>query len=140
MDDVVAAEQALYRAMIAQDFAALDALLADDVVYIHSTAVAEDKQSYLAGVRDGLYDYGAIESSNVGVRTHGAVAIQTGTVVMSVAARGQPKAPITLLFTLVWKREQQGWRLWQRQATRVASALASREAQIPPSVALSGPQ
>ena len=120
MSDVAAAEQALYRAMIAQDFAALDALLADDVVYIHSTAVAEDKQGYLAGVRNGLYDYGAIESSDVSTRTCGDVAIQIGTVVMSVAARGQPRAPITLLFTLVWKREQQRWRLWQRQATRVA--------------------
>ncbi len=123
MNDVAAAEQALYRAMIAQDFVALDALLANDAVYIHSTAVAEDKQGYLAGVRDGLYDYGTIESSDVTVRNHGDVAIQTGIVVMSVAARGKPKAPITLLFTLVWKREQQGWRLWQRQATRVARAL-----------------
>lgn len=119
MDDIVAAEQALYRAMIAQDFAALDVLLADDVVYLHSTAVAEDKQVYLAGVRNGLYDYGAIESSNVTVRSCGEVAIQTGTVLMSVGARSAPKAPITLLFTLVWKREQHGWRLWQRHATRV---------------------
>lgn len=119
MDEIATAEQALYRAMIAQNFAALDALLADDVVYIHSTAVAESKEGYLAGVRDGLYDYSAIDSSNVTVRYCGDVAIQTGTVVMSVAAQGEPKAPITLLFTLVWKREQQGWRLWQRQATRV---------------------
>jgi ketosteroid isomerase-like protein len=121
MDDITAAEQALYRAMIAQDFAALDSLLADDVVYIHSTAVAEDKAGYLAGVRNGLYDYGAIASSQVTVRSFGDVAVQTGTVEMSVAARGAVKAPITLLFTLVWKREQQGWRLWQRQATRIAS-------------------
>ena len=123
MEEIAAAELALYRAMIAQDFVAMDALLADDVVYIHSTAVAEDKAGYLAGVRDGLYDYGTIESSNVTVRNHGDVAIQTGAVVMSVAARGEPKAPITLLFTLVWKREEQGWRLWQRQATRVARAV-----------------
>ena len=122
MDDVIAAEQALYRAMIAQDFTALDALLADDVVYIHSTAVSEDKAGYLSGVRNGLYDYGAIASSRVSVRSCGDVAIQTGTVEMSVAARGAVKIPINLLFTLVWKRERQGWRLWQRQATRMANA------------------
>lgn len=119
MEEIEAAELALYRAMIVQDFAALDALLADDIVYIHSTAVAESKEGYLAGIRKGLYDYGAIDSSDVTVRYCGEVAIQTGTVVMSVAARGEPKAPITLLFTLVWKRELQGWRLWQRHATRV---------------------
>jgi ketosteroid isomerase-like protein len=119
MDDLAAAEQALYRAMIAQDFAALDALLADDLVYIHSTAAAEDKRGYFEGVRKGLYDYGAIESRDVTIRHCGDVAIQTGIVTMSVAARGQAKAPITLLFTLVWKREPPGWRLWQRQATRL---------------------
>ena len=119
MDDIAAVEQALYRAMIAQDFAALDALLADDLVYIHSTAVAEDKRGYLEGVRNGLYDYGAIESRDVTVRHCGDVAIQTGIVTMSVAARGAAKTPTILLFTLVWKREQPGWRLWQRQATRL---------------------
>ena len=116
---IAAAELALYRAMIEQDFAALDAILADDVVYIHSTAVAESKQGYLDGVRDGLYEYGAIESDDVSVRYCGEVAIQTGTVRMTVSAREQPKVPIVLLFTLVWKREPQRWRLWQRQATRL---------------------
>jgi len=116
---IAAAEQSLYRAMIAQDFTALRDLLADDVVYIHSTAVAESKDAYLDGVRDGLYDYAAIDSRDVTLRSLGDVAIQTGTMVMSVGARGEPKAPINLLFTLVWKHESRGWRLWQRHATRV---------------------
>lgn len=117
--EVAAAEQALYRAMIAQDFAALDALLADDVVYIHSTAVGESKQDYLTAVRQGLYEYEAIASCDVATRFCGEVAIQTGTMAMTVGARGGPRAPIRLLFTLVWKHEVQGWRLWQRQATRM---------------------
>jgi ketosteroid isomerase-like protein len=116
---VAAAEQALYRAQIAQDFAALEKLLADDVVYIHSTAVAENKQEYFAGIREGLYDYASIDSSDVSLRHSGDVAIETGTMTMVVGERGKPKAPITLLFTHVWKREQQSWRLWQRHATRV---------------------
>jgi ketosteroid isomerase-like protein len=119
VDDIGAAEQALYRAMIAQDFAALDAILANDVVYIHSTAVAEDKAGYLAGVRAGLYEYESIESSGVTLRSCGDVTAQTGTVAMVVGARNAAKAPIRLLFTLVWRREPQGWQLWQRHATRV---------------------
>jgi ketosteroid isomerase-like protein len=119
VDDIGAVEQTLYRAMIARDFAALDTILADDVVYIHSTAVAEDKAGYLAGVRNGLYEYGSIESSDVTVRQCGDVAVQTGTVVMLVGARNGVKTPIRLLFTLVWKLERLGWRLWQRHATRV---------------------
>lgn len=118
--EIAVAEQALYRAMIAQDFAALDAILADDVLYIHSTAVTETKDGYIAGVRAGLYEYGSIESDEVTVRRYGDVAVQTGKVRMLVGARGRPKALINLLFTLLWKREPDGWRLWQRHATRIS--------------------
>jgi ketosteroid isomerase-like protein len=119
MREIAAAEQMLYRAMIAQDFGALDAILADDVVYVHSTAVAETKAGYLAGVRNGLYEYGSIESDAVTVEFCGDVAVQTGRSRMSVGARDQPKALINLLVTLVWKREPRGWRLWRRHATRI---------------------
>jgi ketosteroid isomerase-like protein len=121
-DEVRAAEQALYRAMIAQDFAALRGLLADDLVYVHSTAVAETKDGYLAGVANGLYDYATIASREVTTRVDGNTAVQTGTVAMLVGARGQPKELTQLLFTLVWRREAEGWRLTVRQATRIPAA------------------
>jgi len=119
MHEIAAAEQTLYRAMIDRDFAALDAILADDVVYVHSTAVAETKDRYLAGVRNGLYEYAAVESDEVVAAFHGDVAVQTGRSRMSVGARDQPKASINQLITLDWKREPRGWRLWRRHATRM---------------------
>jgi hypothetical protein len=53
-------EDALYAAMIALDYAALDDLLSDDLSYVHSTGVVESKPAYLAALRRGLYEYGAI--------------------------------------------------------------------------------
>ena len=106
--------------MIAQDFAALDALLADDVVYIHSTAVAENKRGYFAGVRDGLYDYGAIESRDVTVRhlrrcrdpdRHGG---DVGRGARPAEGADHPAVHAGL------EAGTAGWRLWQRQATRRA--------------------
>jgi ketosteroid isomerase-like protein len=117
--EIAAAERRLYDAMIAQDFGALDAILTDDVMYVHSTAVAETKAGYLAGVRDGLYEYSSIESDDAAVAFAGGVAVQTGTSKMLVGVRGHPKASINLLVTLVWKREPLGWRLWRRHATRM---------------------
>jgi ketosteroid isomerase-like protein len=120
MHEIAAAEHRLYRAMIAQDFETLEAILAGDMLYVHSTAVTETKGDYLAGVRNGLYEYASIESDEVMTGFHGDVAVQTGRSRMLVGARDQPKAPITLLTTLVWKRESLGWRLWRRHATRVS--------------------
>ena len=83
---------------------------------LYGTAVAETKNSYLAGIGNGLYEYGSIKSDAVTVRFYDEVAVQTERVRMLVGARGQPKAPISLLFTLIWKREPRGLRLWQRHA------------------------
>ena len=50
-------EDALYAAMIALDYAALDDLLSSDLSYVHSTGVVESKAAYLAALRQGLYEY-----------------------------------------------------------------------------------
>ena len=116
---LLAAEQALYAAMIAQDFPALEWILAPDLVYVHSTGVAEPKAGYLAGVRDGLYDYESIASRDVAIRIAGGVAVMNGIVAMSVSARGATKGLIRLLFALVWVEDGGEWRLAYRQATRI---------------------
>jgi len=114
------AERLLYAAMICKDYAALEQILSAGLVYVHSTAVAESKAEYLAGIAKGLYEYERIESHGVGTRVHGDVAIMSGTVVMSVGASGQPKAPVHLLFVLVWVKRADAWQLEYRQATRLS--------------------
>ena len=60
VQQILQTERDLYRAMIAKDFAALEQILSPDLVYVHSTAVAESKKQYLAGVARGLYEYATI--------------------------------------------------------------------------------
>jgi len=119
MNEVLLAERALYRAMIDKDFAALERILAPNLVYAHSTAVAETKQEYLAGVAAGLYDYESIVSHDVRVRVHAPVALIDGVCDMRVGARGQPKDLIHLLFVLVWAKADGAWRLEHRHAIRI---------------------
>jgi|HubBroStandDraft_2_1064218.scaffolds.fasta_scaffold1629020_1 hypothetical protein len=118
IDSLRAAERALYAAMISQDFPALEAILVPDLVYVHSTAVAESKAEYLAGVADGLYEYERIESRDVAIKMYDGVAVMTGRVGMSVGERGRPKGWIELLFVLVWVADSGRWRLAYRLATR----------------------
>jgi Domain of unknown function (DUF4440) len=121
---ILAVEQALYRAMIANDHAALDRILSPRLVYVHSTAVAESKEAYLAGVAKGLYEYESIDTRDPRVRVHGAVALTDGICDMRVGMRGKPKDLIHLLFVLVWVRDGAEWRLEHRHATRIAAAPA----------------
>ena len=112
-------EAALYRAQIAGDVAAIRPLLSRDLVYIHSTGVAETHEGYLAGVVDRLYEYGSIETRERRVQVFDQVAIVTGIVDMTVSAKGAAKQMIHLRFSLIWGREDGTWRLTFRQATRI---------------------
>jgi ketosteroid isomerase-like protein len=118
---VVEAERALYRAQIAGSVERLRSMLGADLVYIHSTGVAESKEEYLAGVADGLYEYGTIQSRDTRLQVFADVAIMNGIVDMTVSAHGAAKQLIHLLFCLVWVREDDAWRLDFRQATRIPS-------------------
>lgn len=117
--EVAAAERALYRAMVARDFVALGEMLAPDLVYVHSTAVAESRDQYLAGVAAGLYEYESVDSRDPRIRIDGDTAVIDGVVDMRVGETGQPKALLHLLFALVWVRHGGRWRLYYRQATRM---------------------
>lgn len=119
MQQILRAESALYQAMIAKDYAAFERILSPALVYVHSTAVSESKQEYLAGVAKGLYDYESIDTREARVRVHGEVALVDGICDMRVGAKGQPRELIHLLFVLVWVRDGDAWRLEHRHATRM---------------------
>ena len=118
---IMDSERALYRAQIAGSIDEIEPLLGADLVYIHSTGVAESKEKYLAGVADGLYEYGMIESHDTRLQVFDDVAIMNGIVDMTVSAHGAAKQLIHLLFCLVWVRQGDAWRLDFRQATRIPS-------------------
>jgi ketosteroid isomerase-like protein len=117
--EILAAERALYDAMSAKDFAAQERILHPDLSYVHSTAVVETRTAYLAGVAAGLYDYGAIASRDVRIRIDGDTAVSYGIVDMHVAAEGEPKELLHLIYVLAWARHEGRWRLLLRQATRM---------------------
>ena len=112
-------EDALYDAMIALDYVALDDLLSDDLSYVHSTGVVEGKSAYLAALRRGLYEYAAITRHSGGTHIFDTCAVTHGTIDMTVGATGSAKGMIRLQHVLVWVRQAAAWRLTLRQATRI---------------------
>lgn len=117
--EIVEAERALYRAMVAKDFDVLGEILAADLVYVHSTAVAENREQYLAGVAAGQYEYASVDSGHPRIRIDGNTATIDGVLEMLVGEVGQAKEMLRLLFTLIWVKEGGRWKLYYRQATRM---------------------
>ncbi len=57
VDDALAAEAARYAAQTANDFAAMERLFGDDLVYIHSSTAIDTKASFIESIRSGAVRY-----------------------------------------------------------------------------------
>lgn len=122
MAELRRAEHALYRAQVAHDRDTLRALLAPELVYVHSTAVAETREEYLDGIAQGLYEYQDIASHDVRVRIYNDAALVDGICDMQVGAMGGPAALLHLLFVLAFVRRDGKWLLAHRHAVRMPDA------------------
>jgi ketosteroid isomerase-like protein len=113
---VRAVEDRRIKALVDDDFTTLEAIFADDLHYTHSSAVVDDKASYMAALRSGKTKYETIEPGPVRVAIYGDTALMTGTAM--VGLRGRPEK-LPLRYTLVYVKQGGQWRMVAWQSTRM---------------------
>lgn len=116
-DEVLAAEDARYAAQTGDDFDALQKLVGDDLVYIHSSALVDTKASYIDTQKAGSVKYRVMRRSDVKVRTYGCVAIITGLGNFDVTVKGQDLA-VEIRFHSIWAKRDRGLEFISWEATR----------------------
>jgi len=107
--EILALEDRRYAAMTANDLDTLAALFHDDLVYTHSSAVVDDKASYLEALRSGKTRYKSAKRFEERVRFAGDTALVTGRAEFEVEINGSPKS-LRLRFLDVWTKTPAGWR------------------------------
>jgi hypothetical protein len=113
-------EDARCRALNEHNHAALDDLIGDDLVHIHTTGMVEDKTAYLAGVRDRL-EFRDVERKDLTVRAYGDVAVATGQLHQTVRVRAtQRELNMKIVTTQVWVRRDGAWRQTSFHATNLS--------------------
>lgn len=118
VDAVTAAELARFKAQIAGDAKALDALLGDDLVYTHSNAMVDTKASYVESMRSGALKYQTIEPREMKVRVFGTTAVITAAAHITAVSNGQP-VDNQLRYTDVWVLRDGRWQMVSWQSTRL---------------------
>ncbi len=78
MDEIIALENRRVEAMTKGDANALDEILADDLIYTHSTARIDTKASFIEAITSGRSNYRSVERKDVHVRQFGDSAVVTG--------------------------------------------------------------
>jgi hypothetical protein len=116
--EALQAEEARYAAQIGNDFAAMERLFGDELVYIHSSTLEDTKASFIESMRSGNVKYRAMKRGDVTVRTYGCIAIISGHANFEVTARGQ-ELSLQLLFHAVWAKRAAGVQFVSWQATRI---------------------
>jgi hypothetical protein len=103
-------EDQRYAAMQQKDVVKLDALLHEELTYVHSSGDIDTKSSYLNGLKNGVWTYDAITRSDQTLRVTDSVALVFNRLEVDLVARGQPKK-LDNLALAVWVFENSQWQL-----------------------------
>jgi ketosteroid isomerase-like protein len=105
-------------AMAQKDVATLNTLLADDLVYTHSSARIDTKQSLIGAMESGSTVYTSVEPSDVKAQDLGDTVVLTGSCRISVMSGGRPNS-FGVRFTDVYANNAGRWQMVAWQSTRL---------------------
>ncbi len=118
VEEALKAEQDRYAAQMKGDVAAMQRLIGDDLVYIHSSTVQDTKASFIESIRSGNVKYRKMKRGEVKVRTYGCIAIVSGGAGFEVTVKGEDRT-LNLLFHAVYAKRAAGIQFVSWQATKL---------------------
>lgn len=111
-------DKAWVKAVLAKDVAALDRMLADDLIYAHASNVIDTKTSYTEKIKGGKQVYKVMEQRKVTVKVFGTTGItQSWLHVTGVNPAGPFDDKVMLLH--VWVKSGNGYKLAAHQTAKV---------------------
>ena len=116
--DIIELDRRRMTAMAEKDIATLNKVLADDLIYTHSSARLETKKSLIGAMESGATVYTAVEPSDVVAQDLGDVVVLTGIAAISVNAGGKPNS-FRVRFTDVYASKGGQWQMVTWQSTRL---------------------
>ena len=105
-------------AMAAKDTVTLEAVLADDLIYTHSSARLDTKKSLIDNMVKGSTVYTGVAPSDVTAQDLGETVVLTGLCKINVMVNGTPNA-FSVRFTDVYARRNGKWQMVTWQSTRL---------------------
>ncbi|HEX2439696.1 MAG TPA: nuclear transport factor 2 family protein [Methylomirabilota bacterium] len=118
---VLAADDQRFEAMRKENWPALEASLADELTYVHSTARLESKAEHVSNLKAGKPHYRGIAPRDRVVRVRGEVGIVNGISEMHVENAGKEQR-FTVRYLAVYAKSGGAWRMIAWQSTRVPDA------------------
>jgi hypothetical protein len=106
-------------AMAQKDLDTLNQVIGDDLVYTHSSARMDTKQSLIGAMQSGSTVYTSMVPSDVVAQDLGDSVVLTGVAAISVMSGGKPNS-FRVRFIDVYAKRASGWQMVTWQSTRLA--------------------
>ncbi len=115
---VIELDKKRMSAMAQKDIATLNEVLADDLIYTHSSARLDTKKSLIGNMESGSTVYTSVVPSDVKAQDLGDTVVLTGSCRISVNAGGKPNS-FGVRFTDVYAKKSGRWQMVTWQSTRL---------------------
>ena len=115
---VIALDKERMQAMVDQDAAKLKNMICKDLIYTHSSARLDTKESLIGNMESGATVYKACTPSDVVALDLGDSVVLTGRADITVEAHGSPNS-FSVRFTDVWRNQDGTWRMVAWQSTKL---------------------
>ena len=115
---ISALEARRYQAMTDADIETLDGLFSADLVYTHSDATSDSKQSYLDRLATGFFRYGPMTHPEHSIVVRGDCALVFHDMRGEVLVNGETMRALNSRSIAVWVREDGDWALLAFQPTK----------------------
>src|SRR5882724_2045027 len=117
-EKIIELDRQRMTAMAEKDVATLSKLLSDDLIYTHSSARLDTKQSLIGAMVSGTTVYTGVEPSDVKAQDLGDAVVLTGSARIHVMSNGKPNS-FGVRFTDVYVNNGGQWQMVAWQSTRL---------------------
>ena len=118
-EKIIELDRQRMAAMAAKDLSTLDRIIADDLIYTHSSARVDTKKTLIGAMESGATVYTAVEPSDVVAQDLGDAVVLTGIAAISVNSGGVPNS-FRVRFVDVYANRGGQWQMVTWQSTRLA--------------------
>ena len=114
---IIELDQKRMQATVKQDYATLESIIADDLIYTHSTARIDTKESLIGNMKSGRTVYTGLEASDVVAQDLGSAVVLTGVARVNVNSNGNPVS-FGIRFVNVYANRGGEWKMVTWQSTK----------------------
>lgn len=115
-------EKKRFAAQVSKDTDYLNKIFADDLIYVHSSGKADNKEAYIASIASGGSVYSKIDIENISVRGYNKnqTAVVNGVVMIAQPPVDGKPVSLHLRYLVVYVKDaKKGWQLNSWQSLRL---------------------